>query len=294
MSKNRKKSFSVGRFVIYACIGFALIFYGVPLIWLFVAGTRSQVSLFSDPVLTVGSWAQAVETWRDLTSYNDFQILTWAKNSVIYSVGGVGLSLLTAIPAGYALAISEFPGRKLILILTLIAMITPSQAIVLPIFLQLLALGLNNTYLGLILATGFFPFGIYLSYVFFSSSLPKGVMDSARVDGCNRFQLFIHIGLPLAMPIVALVAFFSFLANWSNYFLAFVLLSSERLFNLPLGLTALINSSGALENQAANDIPIRMPEAIQAAIVVVAPVLIVFLMAQRFVRTGMLAGAEKG
>ena len=292
--QRRRKRFSVGRFVVYSVLAFAVLFYGVPLLWLFIAGTRDQVTLFSDPPFSIGTWEMTVNTWRNLTSYNDFQILSWAKNSVIYSVGGVSLSLLTAIPAGYVLATSVFPGRRLLLILTLIAMITPSQAVVLPVFLELLALGLNNTYLGLILATGFFPFGVYLSYVFFTSAIPNGVMDSARVDGCNQFQLFIHIGLPLAKPIIALVAFFSFLANWSNYFLAFVLLSDEKLFNLPLGLATLLSGAKALSNQAANDIPIRMPEAIQASILVVVPVLIVFLLSQRFVRTGMLAGAEKG
>jgi len=283
-----------GRFVVFSFLAFAALFYGVPLVWLFIAGTRDAGSLFTDPPFTIGSWETTLATWNNLTGYNDFQILTWAMNSLIYSVGGVALSLITAIPAGYVLALSNFPGRKLILIVTLIAMITPSQAVVLPIFLELTALGLNNTYLGLILATGFFPFGVYLAYVFFISALPKGVMDSARVDGCNRLQLFIHIALPLATPIIALVAFFSFLANWSNYFLAFVLLADEKLFNLPLGLTTLVSGSAALSNQGGNDIPIKMPEAIQAAILIVAPVLLVFIVSQRFVRTGMLTGAEKG
>jgi hypothetical protein len=93
---------------------------------------------------------------------------------------------------------------------------------------------------------------------------------------------------------VALIAFFSFLANWSNYFLAFVLLSDDKLYNLPVGLTALISGSGALSNSTASEIPIRMPEAIQASILVIAPVLIIFLISQKFVRTGMLSGAEKG
>lgn len=283
-----------GRFAVFAFLAFAVCFYGIPLLWLFIAGTRSQGSLFSDSPFTLGDWETFSRTWTNLTSYNDFQIVNWALNSLIYSVGGVSLSLLTAIPAGYMLALSNFPGRKLILMLTLITMITPSSAIVLPIFLEMNLIGLNNTYAGLILATGFFPFGVYLAYIYFSSSLPAGVMDSARVDGCNQFQLFIHIGLPLAQPIIALVAFFSFLANWSNYFLAFVLLSDEKLYNLPVGLTALISGAGALSNQAASEIPIKMPEAIQAAILVVAPVLVVFLVSQRFVRTGMLSGAEKG
>ncbi|MDP1731607.1 MAG: carbohydrate ABC transporter permease [Devosia sp.] len=285
---------SIGRFFVFAFLAFAVCFYGIPLLWLFIAGTRSEGSLFSDPPFTIGTWDVFVRTWTNLTTYNNFQIGTWAINSLIYSVGGVALSLIASIPAGYVLALSEFPGRKLILVVTLIAMITPSTAVVLPIFLEMNLLGLNNTYAGLVLATGFFPFGVYLAYIYFSSALPKGVMDSARVDGCNRFQLFTRIALPLARPIVALVAFFSFLANWSNYFLAFVLLSDDKLYNLPVGLTALVSGSGALSNLPANDVPIKKPEVILAAVLVVLPVFLVFIVAQRFVRSGMLSGAEKG
>lgn len=285
---------NLGRFVVYATLAFAVCFYGIPLLWLFIAGTRSEASLLSDPPFALGTWEAFTRTWNNLTSYNNFQIVSWATNSLIYSVGGVLLSLVASIPGGYALALSEFPGRKLILLLTLIAMITPSTAVVLPIFLEMNLLGLSNTYAGMILASGFFPFGVYLTYVYFSSSLPKGVMDSARVDGCNRFQLFTRIALPLARPIIALVAFFSFLAIWSNYFLAFVLLSDDKLYNLPVGLTALVSGSGALSNLPSNDVPIKKPEVVLAAILVVLPVLLIFMAAQRFVRSGMLSGAEKG
>lgn len=284
----------LGRFVVFATLTFAVCFYGIPLLWLFIAGTRSEASLLSDPPFALGTWEAFSRTWENLTSYNNFQIVSWALNSLIYAAGGVLLSLVACIPGGYALAASEFPGRKLILVLTLIAMITPSTAVVLPIFLEMNLLGLNNTYAGLILASGFFPFGVYLAYVYFSTSLPKGVMDSARVDGANRLELFTRIALPLARPIVALVAFFSFLAIWSNYFLAFVLLSDDKLYNLPVGLTALVSGSGALSNLPSNDVPIRKPEVVLAAILVVLPVLVIFLVAQRFVRSGMLSGAEKG
>jgi multiple sugar transport system permease protein len=285
---------NLGRFVVFATLAFAVCFYGIPLLWLFIAGTRSEASLLGDPPFALGSWDAFARTWTNLTTYNNFQIGTWALNSAIYAVGGVALSLVASIPGGYALAQSEFPGRKLILVLTLIAMITPSTAVVLPIFLEMNLLGLNNTYAGLILASGFFPFGVYLTYVYFSTSLPKGVMDSARVDGCNRFQLFTRIAFPLARPIVALVAFFSFLAIWSNYFLAFVLLSDDKLYNLPVGLTALVSGSGALSNLPTSNLPIKKPEVVLAAILVVLPVLLIFMAAQRFVRSGMLSGAEKG
>lgn len=288
------RRFSIGRFTALAFIAFAVCFYGIPLLWMFLASTRTEASMVSDAPLSIGSWSDFRQTWINLTTFNDFQMVSWAANSLIYSVGGVALALLTAIPGGYALAMADFPGRKLILVITLIAMITPSTAVVLPLFLQMSFLGLNNTYAGFILASGFFPFGVYLSYIYFSSSLPKGVMDSARVDGCTRLQLFTRIALPLARPVIALVAFFSFLGIWSNYFLAFVLLSDDALYNLPVGLMTLVSGSGALSNLPTEGIPIQKPEVVLAAILVALPVMIVFVFAQGRVRSGMLTGAEKG
>ena len=290
----RRKNLTYGQFIIFATLLFALCFFGIPIVWLIGAAFRSEISLYSSRAFDWPDLASFAESWVTLTSYNDFQILLWAKNTLIYCTGGVILSLIACIPAGYALALSEFPGRRLILIATLIAMITPSTALVLPIFLELNQLGLTNTYSGMVLASGFFPFGVYLTYIFFSSSLPEGVLDSAVIDGCSRIQVFTHIALPLAKPIISLVAFFSFLAIWANYFLAFVLLTDPNLYNLPVGLTDLVSSSGALSNLAGNDIPIRKPEVLLAALLIILPVLIVFLAAQRFVKSGMLAGAEKG
>jgi multiple sugar transport system permease protein len=285
--------FNLGRFAVFAVLAFATIFYGAPLLWLFVAGTRSQASLYGAGPYALGDWNSFIQTWTNLTTYNNFQMVRWAVNSVIYTVGGVGLALISVVPAGYVLALYNFPGRKTVLVITLVAMITPSSATVLPIFLELNLIGLNNTYLGLILASAFFPFGVYLSYIYFSSSMPASIMDAGLVDGCNRFQSFLYIGLPLAGPLLALVAFFAFLANWSNYFLAFVLLSDDKLFNLPVGMTAMISGSGALSNTP-SPIPIKIPECILACIFVVLPVLVIFLVSQRFVRAGLLSGAEKG
>ena len=289
------KKLRISSFVIWSTLAFFVILYGVPLLWLFLAGTRNESSLISDAPLTFGSFATAKETFLNLTGYNDGQVWTWAWNSVIYTAGSVSLTLASCIPAGYALAMSEFRGRRIILIITLIAMITPSQAIILPIFLEMSLLGLTNTYTGLILASSFFPFGVYLSYIFYATSLPKSVVESARIDGCGHFNCFIHMGLPLAKPLLALVAFFSFVNNWNNYFLAFILITDDDKQNLPVGLTTLISSSGALNPQeAANDLPVGQPEAIQAAILVVLPIVLVFLLSQKYVRAGLNAGAEKG
>lgn len=285
----------VSHFVIWSILAFFIVVYGVPLLWLLLAGTRTESSLISDAPLSFGSFATMKETFLNLVRYNSGQVLTWAMNSVIYTFGSVTLTLMACIPAGYALAMAEFKGRKFILVMTLVAMITPSQAIILPIFLEMSFLGLTNTYTGLILASSFFPFGVYLAYIYYTTSLPKSVIESARVDGCGHLQCFIHMGLPMAKPLLALVAFFSFVNNWNNYFLAFILISDDSKQNLPVGLTTLISASGALNPQeAASNLPVGQPEAIQAAILVVLPIILVFLISQKHVRSGLNAGAEKG
>ena len=288
------RQYTPGKFVIHAVLAFALVVYGLPMLWLFIASTRSESSLYSDPPLSFGSWEMLKIAWGNLSGYNDFQMLTWAKNSVIYTLGSTALTLIACIPAGYVLAVSKFRGRKLILIMTLIAMITPSQAIVLPIFLEMSLLGLLNTYTGLIIASAFFPFGVYLSYIYYTTSLPMSVIESARIDGCGHFRCFFRIALPMAKPLIALVSFFSFVNNWNNYFLAFVLISDDDKMNLPVGLTALLSSTGAINPRTASNIPIGLQEAILAAILVVLPIVLIFLVSQKHVRSGLNAGAEKG
>ena len=275
--------FNLGRFVVFATLTFFVCFYGIPLLWLFLAGTLSEVSLFSDPPFALGSWEALSRTWNNLTSYNNFQMVTWAANSLVYSVGGVVLSLIASIPGGYALAASEFPGRKLILVLTLIAMITPSTAVVLPIFLEMNLLGLNNTYAGLILASGFFPFGVYLTYVYFSTSLPKGVMDSARVDGCTRFQTLTLVYLPLALPSLVAVVLFTFLTSWNEFLLALMFTQTTASQTMPVVIASF-----------ASDFTISFSFINAAAVVAVIPPVIIAIMFERYIVSGLTAGAVKG
>ncbi|MBO9409819.1 carbohydrate ABC transporter permease [Shimia sp. R9_1] len=284
----------LGWFIVWLCLGLAFVFYATPILWLLLAAFRDEPTLFSSGPFSLGRFEMLAQTWHNLTTYNDFQIGRWALNSAIYTIGGVSLSLVAVLPAGFILATYDFALRKTILVLTLVAMITPNTVVALPIFLQMQAFGLNNSYLGMIIATAFFPFGVYLAYIYYATSLPNGLIDAARIDGASRFEVFSKVALPLSKPLIALVALFSFLANWSNYFLAFVLLTKDELYSLPIGLAVLVSSSGALGNDVASDIPINKPEAIVAAILVIAPVLLLFLASQKYVRAGTLSGAEKG
>ena len=98
----------------------------------------------------------------------------------------------------------------------------------LPIFLELNALHLIGSVLSVILPFSFFPFGVYLAYIYYSTAIPPDLLDAARIDGCGEWQTFRHVALPLAKPVVALVFFFSFVADWNNFFLPYTVLADSN------------------------------------------------------------------
>jgi multiple sugar transport system permease protein len=145
-----------------------------------------------------------------------------------------------------------------------------------------------------ILPSAFFPFGVYLAYVYFVTSLPKELLEAARIDGCGELAVFLRIAVPLARPAVALLVFFSFVASWTNYFLPYVMLSDESAYNLPVGLGSLIAGTPALNPAfGGSQLPITYPEAALAGLIVVAPIALLFLFFQRFLVRGLLSGSAK-
>lgn len=273
--------------------GFA-VFCAMPLVWLVLAPTKSDNQMREDHPLSFGSFGRAVEAWQHLADYNDGVLYHWMWNSAYYSFGAVALTVATSLPAAYALATMSFRGRKLILTLTLVAMVLPATAVVLPLFLEINALHMTNTAASVILPSAFFPFGVYLSYVYFVTSLPKELLEAARIDGCGELRVFLHVALPLARPIIALLIFFSFVANWTNYFLPYVMLSDDQAYNLPVGLGALMSGTPALKPSAGGSfLPITYPEAALAGLIVVLPIALLFLSFQRFLVRGLLSGSVK-
>jgi multiple sugar transport system permease protein len=212
---------------------------------------------------------------------------------VYYAVAALVLTLLISIPAGYALALVKFPGRKLLLVLTLVVMLMPNTALVLPVFLEMNAVGLVGHPLAVILPFSFFPFGVYLTFIYFSTSIPANLLEAARLDGCNEFQVFRRVALPLATPVVALVAFFSFVQNWNNYFLPFVMLPLSDRYPIQVGLSTLLSSTPAFNPSSAGAGSVSLSTLALATVFSVLPVLIVFVFSQRFLVTGMTAGGAK-
>ncbi|MEV7096621.1 carbohydrate ABC transporter permease [Amycolatopsis sp. NPDC051045] len=269
-----------------------VLFFVLPVLWLVLAATKTDQQLVHGHPLSFGSWRALGGNWAALVSYQGGAIFGWLGNSALYSSFALVITLFVAVPAGYALAKTEFRGRHVLLVTTLVVMLMPNATLVVPLFLELNTVHLIGTMWSIVLPYAFYPFGVYLAYIYFTTALPKDLLDAARLDGCSEFGVFRRVALPLATPVVALVGFFSFVANWTNYFLPYVMLPESGRFPVQVGLGTLLNDVPQF-NPTVGGLAVERPVLALATLLAITPVLVVFLFSQRFLVTGMLAGATK-
>ncbi|HYY10175.1 MAG TPA: carbohydrate ABC transporter permease [Kineosporiaceae bacterium] len=282
---------AAGRTILLAGV---VLFFGLPMLWLLLAPSRTAAELAAGPPLSFGSTGGYLDASRHLLDYSHGIMGRWFVNSVAYSVGSVVLGLATAVPAGYALATFRFPGRSVLLFLTLVLMIVPPAALILPLYLEMSALQLTNTPWAVILPLSFYPFGVYIVFLFTASTMPESIIEAARLDGCSEWGIFGRIFLPLARPALVMVGFFAFVASWNAFFLPYIMLSSQDLATMQTGLQLLVANTGAVTGVNFTGLPIKAPEVALAAIVSVLPILLIFAFAQRHLVAGQTAAAEKG
>jgi multiple sugar transport system permease protein len=272
------------------------VFFIAPVIWLLLAPTKSDQALITSSPFSFGDFHHVALAWRHLDAFSDHIFRRWIGNTLYYALSATAITLAVSVPAGYGLAVGRFPGRKLILSLTLVVMIMPAAALVLPIFLELDAMHLIGRSLSVILPFAFFPFGVYLAYIYYLTALPPELLDAARVDGATELQTFLRVALPLAKPVVALVFFFSFVADWNNFFLPYVVLADSDQYPITVGLSNLLASTPSFNpavGGGGQSVNIFKPELALATILAVIPVAIVFLFSQRALVRGLVGGAVK-
>jgi multiple sugar transport system permease protein len=272
------------------------VFFVAPVVWLILAPTKSDHALVTGSPLSFGSFHQVSVAWKHLDAFSDHIFRTWIGNSLLYALSATAIVLATAIPAGYGLAFGSFPGRRLLLTLTLVVMIMPAAALVLPIFLELNSVHLIGNMLSVILPFAFFPFGVYLAYIYYATAVPRDLLDAARADGCGEWLTFRRVGLPLAKPVVALVFFFSFVADWNNFFLPYAVIADSSQYPIQVGLSDLLSSTPSFnpaQGGGGQQVNIFRPELALATLIAVIPVAIVFLLSQRALVRGLVGGAVK-
>ena len=210
--------------------------------------------------------------------------LLWTRNSIIITFIVTLTGVIFASTGGYALSRFRFKGREFGMTAILTTQMFPATMLLLPFFILLSYLGLINSYIGLIIiySSTALPFCIWQMKGYYDT-IPPSLEESARIDGCSRFQAFYKIILPLSSPALVITALFSFMASWSEYVVAAIILQDPKLYTLPLGLKSFQASLSTQWGLYA-----------AGAVVVSIPVTILFISLSRYLVSGLTMGSVKG
>ena len=206
----------------------------------------------------------------------------WLLNTVFMSVASMLLTCLTAAMAGYVLAKKRFWGKGLIFSLVVCAMALPKQVILIPLLREMSSLNLYNTIWAVIFPIVGWPFGVFLMKQF-SEGIPTEMLEAARIDGASEAKTFISIVLPMVKPGVGALAIFTFINSWNDYFMQLIMLSSTSNLTISLGIAK-------LQAENSTDFGLIMAGAALAAV----PIIIIFLIFQKYFTKGIALGAVKG
>ncbi len=206
----------------------------------------------------------------------------WMLNTVWMSVAAMLLTCLTAALAGYALAKKRFVGRHLIFTLIVCAMALPKQVILIPLIREMSGLKLYNTIAAVIYPTVGWPFGVFLIKQF-AESIPGEILEAARIDGAGELKTFNTIVFPMIKPGVGALAIFTFINSWNDYFLQLIMLSSTKNLTISLGIAK-------MQAENSTDFGLIMAGAAFAAV----PIIVVFIIFQKYFTKGITMGAVKG
>jgi len=250
-----------------------------PLAWMFSASLMApgETSMFPPPLLPRSA---TLANYRELfaTAGIERQI----ANSALIAACATVLSLVFNLGAGYAFAKLRFAGRDATFRTLLGALVIPGQVAMMPLFLMLKQMGLVNTYAGALVPWLASVFGIFLVRQY-ALSIPDELLEAARIDGAGELRIFTSIVLPLLTPIVVTLAVLTFLGSWNDFMWPLIVLTDRELQTLPVALAG-------LSREHVQDTELMMA----GSVVTVLPVLVLFLVLQRYYMQGLLMGSVKG
>jgi multiple sugar transport system permease protein len=268
-----------GRIILYVLLVGSSILMMIPFYWSVITSLKLERFVYASPP----QWFPNPLVWVNYISVlTRIPFLRYFANSVFVAVAVTLAHVFFDTLAAYAFAKLKFPGRDQIFFIMLLALMVPFQVNLIPLYKILATLHWTNTYLALIVPNLTSIFGIFLMRQFLMT-IPSELLDAARIDGCSEFGVFRKVVLPLALPGIATLIIFTFMGTWNDFLWPRIVINSEKLFTLPVGLALLQMKNTSNEAQ------------IMAGTVLTAlPMIIVFLFMQRQFIEGMTAGALKG
>ena len=250
-----------------------------PLLWMVAVSfmQKGEASAFPPPLLPA---APSLDAYRELFARAGMG--RYFVNSLIVSIAITVGALLVNTMAGYAFAKLRFRGRDRLFQVLLAALVIPAQVAMLPLFLMMKGLGLVNTFGAVIIPALATVFGIFLVRQY-ARSIPDELLEAARIDGAGEWRIFFQIVLPMLKPVLVTLAIFTFMAAWNDFMWPLIVLTDQEHYTLPVALAS-------LSREHIMDVELMMA----GAVVTVVPVLLLFLLLQRYYIQGLLLGSVKG
>lgn len=266
----------------YVALIVATLYFLVPVYWLLVASSKNNRDLTSTFGFWFAEWNMG-NNYDSLMGWTQGLFWRWVGNSVFYSVSAGVIGTLFAVMAGYAIAKFAFPGKKLAVGVIMAGLLMPVALLTVPLYIEFHALGLVNTVWAIIIPSAVSPFGVFLGMVFAQSSVPTELLEAARIDGAGEVRIFFTIVLRLLSPAMVTIFLFIFVATWNNFLLPLMMISSQDLKPVTLGLYGMMSyfspDKGAV---------------MLGSLLGVIPLIVLFFTLQRYWRSGLAAGAVKG
>ncbi|SEC54776.1 multiple sugar transport system permease protein [Streptomyces sp. 3213] len=267
-----------------------LAYFLLPLLWLLVASTKSTQDLFN----TFGLWfshaPQLLTNVRATFTQDDGVFVHWLLNTVMYAgVSSVGAALLAAA-GGYGFAKFRFRGDRAAFNLVVGAVMVPATALAIPTYLLFAKAGLVNTPWAVILPSLVNPFGLYLMRVYAEDAIPDSILEAARIDGAGEARIFFRIVLRLLGPGLVTVLLFTLVATWNNYFLPLIMLNNPSLYPVTVGLSSW---AAQAQNGGAGSSSDMLALVVTGSLISIVPLVVAFLMLQRYWQSGLASGGVK-
>lgn len=259
------------------------IYFAFPLYWLVVNVTKSNSDLVSTNGLWFADENNLAANYQSLMGWSKGQFWNWVINSLLYSTVSAAIGTLVSVMAGYSLAKYTFKGKNIIMVAVMSGLLLPVALLTVPLYLQFYHLGLTDTMFAIIIPSCVSPFGVFLGRVYAESSVPTEIIEAARIDGAGEFRIFFTMVLRLLAPAMVTIFLFIFVATWNNFLLPLMMVSSEKLMPVTLGLYGMVTYFNPEKGAV-----------MLGALLSVIPIILIFLGLQRFWRAGLAAGSVKG
>jgi multiple sugar transport system permease protein len=266
--------------LLYAILIIGLVLMVAPFVWMLLGSFKPRGEFLQ----SVPTWLPAAPTldnYQRLVDRLDFPRFFF--NSIVIAVAVTAGNLIFSPMLGYALAKLRFSGRGMLLLLVLATLMLPTSATLIPLFVLMSSLGLVNSYPGLILPALAGAFGVFLTRQFFQG-LPDELLEAARIDGAGEFRIFWTIAMPLATPVLATLGILTFLGSWNGFIYPLVMAQEPEMYTLPVALATFATGQFQADHGML----------MAGSVILVIPILLIFVVVQRWVTEGIATTGLKG